>query len=241
MSKMKTLVFDVDGTICESCQVISDEMVAVLEKLPHDLVFISGTHIKELTRMISSKLKRKHYILSNSGTHQVEVIDDNGTEIFKESLEFKDKMEIIKAFTRLIDIYKLKPKTNYNDQLQDRGSQITLSILGRNASKENKAKYDPDNKKRSSFINFLIGFLQLNKYSIKIGGTTSIDITYKDRNKKYGLQKFLEFKKLKMEDLLFFGDQLKEGGNDYPVKEMGVECVEVQDEKETLKRLKRML
>jgi hypothetical protein len=29
------------------------------------------------------------------------------------------------------------------------------------------------------------------------------------------------------ENILFIGDKLQEGGNDYPVKAMGIDCIEV--------------
>ena len=35
-------------------------------------------------------------------------------------------------------------------------------------------------------------------------------------------------------DILFFGDRLDPGGNDYPVKALGVECIAVKGWKDTI-------
>ena len=37
----------------------------------------------------------------------------------------------------------------------------------------------------------------------------------------------MEHNNFTKEDILFFGDKLQEGGNDYPVKAFGVESIEV--------------
>jgi phosphomannomutase len=42
-------------------------------------------------------------------------------------------------------------------------------------------------------------------------------------------------------DMLFIGDRLDEGGNDYPVKAMGVPCVAVEGWKDTAQYLRQLL
>ena len=36
-----------------------------------------------------------------------------------------------------------------------------------------------------------------------------------------------------IQDILFIGDALFEGGNDYPVRKTGVDCIQVRDAEET--------
>ena len=164
----KYLIFDVDNTITESCQEITQKMNDILTKINLEVAFISGTNISELKRMISSKLKRRHHLLGNTGTHYLIVENYSEKEILKEELSKEEKEEIISAIKKLKEKYSLIPLTTEEDQIQDRGSQITLSILGRNAPFEEKYTYDKTKKKREKFVRFIEEFLK-DKYEINIG------------------------------------------------------------------------
>ena len=65
------------------------------------------------------------------------------------------------------------------------------------------------------------------------GGTTSIDIVKPGIDKAYGIQKLKDILEIDIQDILFIGDALFEGGNDYPVRKMGVDCIQVRDAEET--------
>jgi len=67
-----------------------------------------------------------------------------------------------------------------------------------------------------------------------MGGTTTIDITKQGIDKAYGMRKLIDQLKITKSDILFFGDRLQEGGNDYPVKAMGIDCLEVSDWHDTV-------
>ena len=43
----------------------------------------------------------------------------------------------------------------------------------------------------------------------------------------------MKLNKVSMADILFIGDNLKPGGNDYPVKEMGIETIAVGNWEDT--------
>ena len=43
------------------------------------------------------------------------------------------------------------------------------------------------------------------------------------------MKKLLEHLELEKKDILFIGDRLMEGGNDYPVKAMGIDSIEISD------------
>jgi hypothetical protein len=46
-------------------------------------------------------------------------------------------------------------------------------------------------------------------------------------DKAYGMQKIIEILGVAKADILFIGDRVRPGGNDYPVKEMGIDCIEI--------------
>jgi phosphomannomutase len=63
---------------------------------------------------------------------------------------------------------------------------------------------------------------------VRAGGSTSIDITRIGIDKAYGMEKLMDELHIAKEDILFFGDKLQEGGNDYPVRAMGIDSVQVE-------------
>lgn len=237
MSQIKYLIFDVDDVVTKSRTELSDEMASVLNKINLEIAFISGTLVPELKRMISSKLNRKHHLLGNSGTHYVIIKNGNEEKILNGKMLEREKEEIISKLKKLKEKYNLIPLTSEEDQIQDRGSQITFSILGRWANLDTKYAYDPDKKKREEFVKFLKTILDEDKYEMTIGGTTSIDITKKGSDKGTAIEMFMKKNNFKKEEIIFFGDQLKPGGNDYPVIRTGVKCIEVRNPQETLKIL----
>ena len=82
---------------------------------------------------------------------------------------------------------------------------------------------------------------KLPNFEIKIGGTTSIDITPRGMNKAYGIKQLMKYFSFNKEDLIFIGDAVYEHGNDYPVFEMGVETIKVADPEETKTLIKSFL
>jgi hydroxymethylpyrimidine pyrophosphatase-like HAD family hydrolase len=68
---------------------------------------------------------------------------------------------------------------------------------------------------------------------VRSGGSTSIDITRQGIDKAYGMRKLANLTGIPVERMLFVGDRLDEGGNDYPVKAMGVRTYAVGGWRET--------
>ena len=239
----KIIVADVDETICESCTEISREMAQQIDcmvKAGYQFAFISGTPIPELKRMISGRLTEQHHLLGNNGTNYVACSGGVFNQIYNYPFNSEEKREIIAAFEKLITAEHLISLTSKEDQLQDRGSQITLSILGRTAPKQLKAQYDPEGQIRVKFIAFLQKHLSPEKYNIKIGGTTSIDITRTGQDKAFGLKNFLDYHHYSSSQVIFFGDKIYPCGNDYEISKI-VDSLAVKNPADTLDKLKTIL
>jgi hypothetical protein len=69
-----------------------------------------------------------------------------------------------------------------------------------------------------------------------LGGTTSIDITKPGIDKAYGIGKLRDTLGIAINEMIFIGDAIFPGGNDYPAKEAGVVSIRVKDPEES-KRL----
>jgi len=231
---MLTIITDVDDTVCPSTQPVAPAMareIARLVKGGCTFAFISGSSLKQISDQLTPYLGVTHHLLPTTGSQYVRVDFEGGKPLFKEQyhLTFRpeERDEILSSLEALIEKYNIRPMTTKEDQLQDRGSQITLSILGRHAPDDKKRAADPDGSLRHKWLGFLRERMG-DKYSMRIGGTTSIDITPKGIDKAYGIRKFLEANNLKANQVLFFGDKLGPEGNDFPATQV-VDCIEVKN------------
>ena len=122
------------------------------------------------------------------------------------------------------------PRT-WGPQIEDRGGQVTLSALGQSAPIAEKLKWDPHQTKRAKLLAWLAPHADL--YSAHIGGATSVDVTRPGIDKAFGVRQLAKTLKIDVADMLFVGDALFAGGNDFPVKAAGVATVAVRDAEES--------
>ena len=73
----------------------------------------------------------------------------------------------------------------------------------------------------------------LPQFTVRLGGTTSIDITKHGIDKAYGIRKLRDLLGIAIEEMIFVGDALFPDGNDYPAEEAGVASIRVRDPHET--------
>lgn len=151
--------------------------------------------------------------------------------IYAEDIPEKDRQRIISCLTKAAEETGYLEANPYGELAQDRYSQITFSALGQDAPAEKKYEWDPDTKKRQKMRAIVVE--ELSDYEVRIGGTTSIDVTRPGIDKAYGMEKLMVELEIGKEDILFIGDKLEEGGNDYPVKAMGIDTIAVDGWEDT--------
>ncbi len=76
---------------------------------------------------------------------------------------------------------------------------------------------------------------------MRAGGSTSIDVTRKNIDKAYGIYKIQEYLNVPIENMVFLGDSLFPGGNDFPVKRTGISTLETSGPEETKILLRGLL
>jgi HAD superfamily hydrolase (TIGR01484 family) len=128
----------------------------------------------------------------------------------------------------------------WGEVIEDRGSQITFSALGQQAPIEEKKKWDPDFTKRKKLKAILDTFIP--EFSVRLGGATSVDITKPGIDKAYGVKKLREILDITFHEMIFIGDALFPGGNDYPAEEGGaVSSIQVRNPDETKLAIKTII
>ncbi|MGD0830933.1 MAG: hypothetical protein ABR907_08330 [Terracidiphilus sp.] len=71
------------------------------------------------------------------------------------------------------------------------------------------------------------------EFSVRLGGATSIDDTKPGIDKAYGIRKLRDILHIPTQEMIYVGDALFPGGNDYPAEQAGVISIPVKDPAET--------
>ena len=96
---------------------------------------------------------------------------------------------------------------------------------------EEKEKWDSDFAKRRKIKAILDTLIP--HFSVRLGGATSIDVTKPGIDKAYGIGKLRDILGISLKEMIFIGDALFAGGNDYPVEQAGVISIPVRGPNET--------
>jgi len=233
----KLIVFDLDGTLAPSKATIDPEMAMLLTSLLAVLkvAIISGGSWDQFETQVLARLPREARlsnlsILPTSGTifYQYEA---GWRKLYSEDLSDAQKQQIVAALNAAVASSGFAATTTWGETIEDRGSQITYSALGQEAPLDEKSTWDPDFAKRQK-IKALLD-VALPEFSVRLGGTTSIDITLPGIDKAYGIRKLRDILGITIAEMIYVGDALFPGGNDYPVRSTGVACIAVRDPDET--------
>lgn len=249
----KVLAFDLDGTLAPSKSTLPPKMGELLDSLldHFDICVISGgkfgqfeTQLLEGLNSSDEKLSRLH-LMPTCGTQYYKFTDSKWNQIYAENFTDDEKSKIITALNEGIDTLGYREEKVYGEIIEDRGSQITFSALGQDIVAELgdegvrlKEEWDPNTTKKNAVRDYVANLIP--EFEVRVGGGTSIDITKPGIDKAYGMQKLIDMLSIAKEDILFYGDRLQEGGNDYPVKVFGIDTVEVSDWQDTASRLEKI-
>jgi len=245
----KVLAFDLDDTLAITKSPISDQMAETLGNiLEHfEVCIISGgkfeqfkTQVVDRLHIEPHKLNRLH-LMPTCGTryYRYDELDDEWQLQYAEDLTDEQKQQVIDVLEVSANELGLWEAHPAGDIIEDRGSQITFSALGQKATPEDKYAWDPEGTKKAALRD--LASRSLPGLEVRAGGSTSIDVTREGIDKAYGMQKLIDAIDISKDDILFFGDRLQEGGNDYPVKAFGIDCLDVDKWEDTVHRLETIL
>lgn len=248
MTAPALVAFDLDDTLAPSKGVISDRIAALLIALLHrgDVAIISGGNeqqfrsqvVAQLTTVDADALSRLH-LLPTCGTRYLRHDGADFAPVYAHDLSADEKDAAVTALREEAERLGLWESQPWGDILEDRGSQITFSALGQKAPRDAKHVWDPDGSKRAALRDAVAA--RLPGLEVRSGGSTSIDITRAGIDKAYGMQRLADLTGIPLASMLFFGDRLDEGGNDYPVLALGVPSIAVEGWEDTADRLDELL
>jgi phosphomannomutase len=210
--------FDVDKTLTPSRSLMEAAHQPIFERLCQkaDVVAVSGAEESQIKKQIPRSFDGKYFTLAQSGNH---ALDKKGSVLWKEKLSDAEVTTIL-AFIEKIKTELNLPVKDENDLIENRGSQISYSLIGHNEDLEKKYAFDPDTALRLSILKQHaadIEALKENGIEVKTGGTTTLDFFRLGKNKGYNIARFIEKYGWKPQDCIYVGDALFPGGNDETV------------------------
>ncbi|MFT3900246.1 MAG: HAD-IIB family hydrolase [Gordonia sp. (in: high G+C Gram-positive bacteria)] len=240
------VMFDLDDTLAASKSPLTDEMVDLMRRLLGEasVCIISGGNEKQFRNQVLNRIGdfdglANLHLMPTCGTHYLRFTDGDWETVYKEDLTDDQKeraLAVVEEGARELGLWESK---TWGPILEDRGSQITFSALGQRAPVDAKAAWDPDGRKKESLRAYAAE--RLPDLEVRSGGSTSVDITRKGIDKAYGARRLMEMLDLGTGDILFYGDRLDEGGNDRPVKDLGIDSIAVHGHEDTAERLIELL
>jgi phosphomannomutase len=231
------IVFDLDGTLAESKSPLDAEMSALLHELLGivKVAVISGGAWPQFEEQLLSNLPHDERLVNLSllptcGTKFFQYAG-GWRKVYSEDLTADERARIVSSLEKAVGVAGFKAQRVWGEVIEDRGSQITFSALGQLAPLEEKEKWDPDFAKRKKIKAILDTLIP--EFSVRMGGATSIDVTKPGIDKAYGIRKLRDLLGIPLKEMIFIGDALFAGGNDYPAEQAGVVSIPVRGPNET--------
>lgn len=254
--KAKSLiVFDVDGTLAPSKSVMDSGMVDVFKQLlaVKKVAVISGAKYEIMRMQLSGGLKAPKSLLKNLFMFPTTAttfyrFNKAWKRVYALNLTQVEVKKIKNTFERVFkEIGYRHPKKVYGEIIENRGTQVSFSVFGQDivkvlgkkgirAKEQWKNKHTPVKMKIARLVAKYLPELE-----VRAAGFTTIDITKKGIDKAYGLKQIKKHLGIPIKDMLFIGDAIFPGGNDYAVVKTGVDYIQVKDPEETKKIIRALI
>ena len=244
---MKSLIFDMDGTLTESRQHISDEMIQALMKIPNSYkkYLVTGSDMAKVEEQIPIEVLLTVFdkVFACNGTRVFNTnldLDDETRPVEPELIhkvnlsDFYSESDLNHIMNTLLKLaYETHTKIKTGTFVEWRESQINFSVVGRNCTsgqREDYVKWDNKSGERKKLVEQLEDKFQGWGLSFRLGGQISIDVTRQGWDKSYAFNNISE----KPEDCVFFGDKIVPGGNDYDIAVLCGKYHDVQGAADTI-------
>ena len=233
----RLIVFDLDGTLAPSKSSLDAEMASLLHDLLNvaKVAVISGGAWLQFEKQVLSHLPQDERLA------RLSILPTCGTQFFQYAGQWKrlyaedftaeEKEKIVSSLNKAVGTAGFPVQKTWGETIEDRGSQITYSALGQQAPLEEKIEWDSDFAKRKKIKAVLDTLIP--EFSVRLGGATSIDVTKPGIDKAYGIKRLRDILGISLKEMIYVGDALFVGGNDYPAEQAGVISIPVRGPNET--------
>lgn len=226
--------FDVDGTLTPSRQKIDPDFeqwfikwISIVQEKGHSVLLVTGSDldktIEQLGEHIVATVDYCCNCLGNRVLHKNNLVH---------SYEFVPSNKLI-AFLEA-ELAASPYVERFGNHIENRGSMVNFSIVGRNAVGESRTRYYEWDRLSRERLTIAEKINQLfDTVSAQAGGETGIDIIPVGKDKRQVIQY------MNTDKVYFLGDRLDEGGNDKPLADalknsyINAECIHVNSWQDT--------
>ena len=254
--RTKTLiVFDLDGTLTETKSSIAQDMGRLLVRLleKKSAAIIGGGRYKQFRIQFlkqfraPKELLKRLYLFPTTATSFYRY-QGGWKNVYFHELSGKDRAAVKYAFREVLkEIHYVPPPKLYGKVIEDRRTQVSFSMLGQDVvamlgargvrlKKEWKRKNTPVKMKIARLMAKRLPHLE-----VHAAGYTTIDVTRRGIDKAYGIHQIRKKLHVPIKNMLFVGDAIYPGGNDYAAVKTGVDYVQVLGPGETTKIIELIL
>jgi phosphomannomutase len=204
---MTAWIFDVDGTLTPSRGKMDTDFKAwfLNWQKTHDTYLVTGSDYIKTVEQVGIKVVDNCKMIFNCCGNEVR----KGKDIIFQST-WQPPADLIDALDVELTNSQFPVKTGRHIEI--RTGLVNFSIVGRNASKEQRSDYVKyDNEVNERIAMALRLERQFDAIDFMLGGETGIDIYPTGRDKR----QVLDY--IDKQTVIFFGDKTLPGGNDYPL------------------------
>lgn len=223
-AQKKLLVFDLDGTLSNHRTPMPEESRALLDALGkryHLVMCGAGNVARVFNQMGNYPIE----LIGNYGMMEAKV--ENGELVItKQIVAEVDKEFFLRETNRLREKYGYTEYAGEPIEWHPSG-MVTFALIGTKAKREDKHLFDPDRAKRRVMYPEVLEIFK--DYTVFIGGSTSFDIVAKQYNKYDATMEYAKRHGYTKEQVLFFGDDMGDGGGDSHVRLGGMDYIHVLD------------
>ena len=204
---MKKFIFDVDGTLTPSRQIIDEEFLSFFFRFTfnNEVYLVTGSDREKTLEQVTPELY----------DNCERVYNCSGSDVYEGDMNvYRSDWDLPWEVERFLDDeldYSQFPMRNGN-HIERRPGGINFSILGRAQDpffgRSEYVKWDKDTDERSDIADRIRS--NFPGLSVALGGQTGIDIGPYGSDKSQILRDFS-----KDDELYFFGDNIEKGGNDH--------------------------
>lgn len=249
------IVFDLDGTLIRTKSPMEADMSKLMELLlsKTKVAVIGGGKYGVFKSLFLRRLKSPKKLLKNlflfpTTSTSFYRYDDGWRKIYAHNLSKQQVRRIKKAFNEVFaEIGYVHPKKTYGTLIEDRGTQVSFSVFGQDLvtalGKKGvlmKEKWKKEHTPTKMKIARLVA-KRLPDLEVRAAGFTTIDVTKKGIDKAYGIKQIKKHLNVPVSQMLFIGDAIQPGGNDYAVVRTGIDYIQVKGPEETKKIIRKLI
>lgn len=235
----KVYGFDLDNTLASSKQPMKPAMIERFSALTSraEVALISGGSMDVVTSQVLDVLDgaadRTHlHVMPTSGSRYYRWNGSAWALVYSHDLDPDTVATVESSLERHAKELGLWEDRVWGPRIENRGSQITFSAHGQYAPVEVKRQWDPDNRKKQALAEAVRA--DLPDLKVRSGGYSSVDVSLNGMDKAYAVRQLASALGIEAWDILFTGDRMTPGGNDYPAVEAGARGVSVTDPEDAL-------